>query len=446
MQSVKLNYVKLQVALDSIQDTVNLFTDKEVFDNQELSESFQAALQQYETYYKGTTHIREDWPQLQVVFFSSQPTQIFVKLVEESLSSIELTQVRKIHVIFLRGKNFISSFNTSESKSDTEQRSSQGMFDSEEKEIIIRSLLHVTEIESNSYQLESIIKGWLHDCGTDSDHLRLTVDRLVLRCDLRECLVSPDALPVSGQFFLFPDATPVQQSARVNPNLKPGLTSKVPVYTLESVAVVKKDGLCESLLFGHPIIALATRCWKMDWDELERNQQQFSSMVRFLNDNNLVLLAKRTSSIVVPSEKTLPSAFFAFFPAKNALLIKSVASKELLMPIGNLEEKEISEEAEMEIRECIQKLEEKELYNPMTVASGLYGFLSSSVAKCKPKPATNFIVPTINKKENSEIKKNRPAVPSAAGTSKKAQNISSFPNDFLTASTIYKRKFPNNLE
>lgn len=52
MQSVKLNYIKLQLALDSIQDTANLLTGKEVFTKQELFESFQEAIQQYEAYYK----------------------------------------------------------------------------------------------------------------------------------------------------------------------------------------------------------------------------------------------------------------------------------------------------------------------------------------------------------------------------------------------------------
>lgn len=84
----------------------------------------------------------------------------------------------------------------------------------------------------------------------------------------------------------------------------------------------------------------------MDWDELERNQQQFAALVRYLNEKNLVLLAKRTASVIVTVEKTLPSGFFVFFPARNAFLVKSVASKELLMPLGNIEEKDISKEAE----------------------------------------------------------------------------------------------------
>lgn len=52
MQSVKLNYTKLQLAVDSIQNTTNLYSGKDTLDNQQLSESLQVAVQQYETYYK----------------------------------------------------------------------------------------------------------------------------------------------------------------------------------------------------------------------------------------------------------------------------------------------------------------------------------------------------------------------------------------------------------
>ncbi|GIY26728.1 uncharacterized protein CEXT_304781 [Caerostris extrusa] len=89
--------------------------------------------------------------------FSAQFAQKFVKDVEESLTAIELAYIRQVN------------------------------------------------IEANSYQLESIFKNWLHDCGTDSDHLRLTIDKMVLRCDIKECLLNADSLPttLSSSFSKF---------------------------------------------------------------------------------------------------------------------------------------------------------------------------------------------------------------------------------------------------
>ncbi|GFS96486.1 meiosis 1 arrest protein [Nephila pilipes] len=447
IQSVKNNYGKFQFSIECMQNTTALFTGKETFQTDQLSESLQDAIQQYETYYQGAIQHKEEWPQLQIMFFSAQPAQKIVKSVEESLSSIELAYIRQVNVVILRGRIFTSSFNSSDSKSHTQLQSSQCIFDNEEKENIIKSVLHVIEIETNSYQLESIFKCWLHDCGTDSVHLRIIVDKVVLHCDIKECLLNVESLPTTSQFLLFPNSSLPQPTTRVNPVSKQLSGSKVPVYTFEAISVVRKEGLCESLLFGHPYVAIATRCWKIDWGELERNQQQFTALVQYLNKNDLVLLAKRQSPKSTTSEKPLPSGFFAFLPSKNTLLVKSVASKELMMPLGEMELKEMPEDVKVEMEECLKNLEEKDIYNPLAISSGLYTFLSSSINKMnKSRPAANFIVPTICKDNDLRNKKKKCAVLPVAEVQVKKSRELTLQNDFMTASAMFKKRFPNNLE
>lgn len=99
------------------------------------------------------------------------------------------------------------------------------------------------------------MKQWFHDNSSDSDHLRLTIGEMTLRCDTRECLLSPDVLPATGQYSLFPDAGASQYVARSNPTNKQQSASKFPIYSMDAVAVIQKDGICESLLFGHSYIA-----------------------------------------------------------------------------------------------------------------------------------------------------------------------------------------------
>ncbi|GIX88107.1 meiosis 1 arrest protein [Caerostris darwini] len=447
MQSIKNNYAKFQFSIECIQSIASLFNGKKTFDNEQLTESLQTAIQQYEAYYQGAVQDKEEWPQLQLIFFSAQFAQKFVKDVEESLTAIELAYIRQINVVILRGRYLTSSFNSSESTTDIQVPGSQGIFDNEEKENIIRSILHVMEIEANSYQLESIFKNWLHDCGTDSDHLRLTIDKMVLRCDIKERLLNADSLPTTSQFFLFPNSNLPQPTARVNPSSKQLCITKVPVYTMEAVSVIRREGLCESLIFGHPFVAIATRCWKIDWDELERNEQQFTAIVEYLCKNNLVLLAKRQSSQFPSAEKALPAGHFAFFPAKNTLLVKSVASKELVMPLGEMQAKEIPEEVKMEIFQSLKNLEEKDFYNPLAVSSGLYDYLTSSLSKIsKSRPSTNFVVPIINREEEPAKKKKKCAVLPISETQTKKSRESSFKTDFLSASALFKKRFPNNLE
>lgn len=85
----------------------------------------------------------------------------------------------------------------------------------------------------------------------------------------------------------------------------------------------------------------ATRCWKIDWDELDRNQQLFLAVTQHLYEKGQVLIAKKKTAQIMPSEKVLPTGFFAFFPTKNMLLIKSVAPNELILPKEEISEKEI---------------------------------------------------------------------------------------------------------
>ena len=52
----------------------------------------------------------------------------------------------------------------------------------------------------------------------------------------------------------------------------------LPIYNLESVEFVDCDGICESIVYGMPLIVKPTTCWKLDWEELERNQQYFQAL------------------------------------------------------------------------------------------------------------------------------------------------------------------------
>ncbi|GIY26731.1 uncharacterized protein CEXT_304791 [Caerostris extrusa] len=134
----------------------------------------------------------------------------------------------------------------------------------------------------------------------------------------------------------------------------------------------------------------------------------------------------------------------AFFPAKNTLLVKSVASKELVMPLGEMQAKEIPEE---EIFQSLKNLEEKDFYNPLAVSSGLYDYLTSSLSKIsKSRPSTNFVVPIINREEEPAKEEEKVCGATDFRNAKEEIKESSFKTDFLSASALFKKRFPNNLE
>ncbi|XP_042897025.1 meiosis 1 arrest protein isoform X2 [Parasteatoda tepidariorum] len=398
-QSLKQNYTKFQFSLECMKSTHTLFTGSETFETSDLSTCLQHAIQQYETYFQGAVLNKEEWPQLQVVFFTAQPLQRFTKQVKESLQSIELGYIRKVNV------------------------------------------------DANSYQLENVMKCWLHDCSTDSDHLRIVVDKYNLRCDLKECFLNIDSFPVHGHFSIAVDSTYSNQVGRANPVSKQNFISKVPVLTLEAVAVVRREGLCESLLFGHPFIATATQCWKLDWDELERCEQEFTAIVNYLYEKNMVLLTKKRINLSGTTDKVIPAGHFVLFPSKNALLVKSVVTQELLLPLTLSDSNAIPEELTLEVKESMEKLEKRDVYNPVSVNSGLYRYLLSFFSKNKSKASTSFVVPIINKDEGkATLKKRRKCT--VVPVAEVASNVSPEPNngkDFMTASTFLKKKFLQNI-
>eukprot|EP00057_Strongylocentrotus_purpuratus_P017990 XP_011672464.1 PREDICTED: meiosis 1 arrest protein-like [Strongylocentrotus purpuratus] len=56
-----------------------------------------------------------------------------------------------------------------------------------------------------------------------------------------------------------------------------------PVTKLRVMQMVKLQGICDSLLFGQPMVVRPTACWKLDWEELDSNQQNFHALCHHLH-------------------------------------------------------------------------------------------------------------------------------------------------------------------
>lgn len=42
------------------------------------------------------------------------------------------------------------------------------------------------------------------------------------------------------------------------------------------------DGVCESVLYGLPLVIRPTTCWQLDWDEMETNHNLFHALCHTL--------------------------------------------------------------------------------------------------------------------------------------------------------------------
>lgn len=73
------------------------------------------------------------------------------------------------------------------------------------------SILDLTSIDNDVLSLQNVFKSWLHDCGTDSEHLHLALppshahsgeQAVTLKCDLQERVLDPSSLTALGQHFV----------------------------------------------------------------------------------------------------------------------------------------------------------------------------------------------------------------------------------------------------
>lgn len=78
------------------------------------------------------------------------------------------------------------------------------------------SILDLVSIDNDVLSLQNVFKSWLHDLGTDSEHLHLLLPpvrttsdgggvkehSLTLKCDLQERILDPGAVSPLGQHFV----------------------------------------------------------------------------------------------------------------------------------------------------------------------------------------------------------------------------------------------------
>ena len=60
-------------------------------------------------------------------------------------------------------------------------------------------------------------------------------------------------------------------------------------YYLQPKSLLQLDGICESVVYGLPHVVKPTSCWKLEWEELEKNQNLFVGVCSYLQKEVLIL-------------------------------------------------------------------------------------------------------------------------------------------------------------
>ncbi|CAH3043281.1 unnamed protein product, partial [Porites lobata] len=282
--------------------------------------------------------------QLEIIFFTCRAAVSVTKHIEKFSKSLDLESLKKIQVVMVQSSDEIS---VEEEDSRSEEDSSPG---TEDEGLMGCGLVDVVSLEKDVVSFQNFFKTWLLDCGTDQEHLRLSlpgafnqdnesdqsqemVDRgLSLKCDLHECLLDPVHLPYQFNYTVGSESTNLTSKGVAV--TKPTVLT-YPVYNLAAVKLVKTDAICESV----PFIVRPTLCWKLDWEDLESNQQHFHALCSVLNERGVALLAKTSyKPVTLPGVETpvtplSPEGHYLFLPSdNNSLLLKSIAVSELMLP------------------------------------------------------------------------------------------------------------------
>ncbi|XP_026253257.2 meiosis 1 arrest protein [Urocitellus parryii] len=377
---VKGNFVRLKACISELRmiETEGCFRPQST----SLQLAIQDGLQQFKQYSRYvTTGAALPYTSLEITVLTSHPGKEVVKQLEEGLKDIDLVRVRRLQVVEIT-KGILELM---DSASPVEEPSN-------DESSILGTDIELQIIDNDVISMEFFFKAWLHNSGTDQEHIHLLLpsqcfsnissardNPMCLKCDLQERLLSPSLLPGTADGASRMD----DPKGDLSTLYQMASQSSASCYKLQVIKALKSSGLCESLTYGLPFILRPTSCWQLDWDELETNQQHFHALCHSLLKREWMLLAKGEPLSLGHSQRVPASTFYVIMPSNSpTLLVKAVATRELMLPSPfPLLPEDPPEDSLETVESMLDGLELEPTYNPLQVWSHLYSHLSSIFAK-----------------------------------------------------------------
>ncbi|XP_013874518.1 meiosis 1 arrest protein [Austrofundulus limnaeus] len=235
--------------------------------------------------------------------------------------------------------------------------------------------------------METVLKAWLQEQGGDVEHLHLLLpspsdnpDAVCVKCDMQERLISPALIPLTPRLGVktenIRDFLPVVQ----------GNQSPTP-QKLRAIKVLHADGVCESVLYGLPLVVRPTTCWQLDWDEMETNNSLFQALCHTLRSRDLFLLLQvEADKRSAAGSSGLYSHYILQSSPSLSLLLKPVVSRELLLPCSLPPSAQDPAPSAMQtVQDCLSELEEDFVLNPLLLSSNLYQHLRNRGLLAQPR-------------------------------------------------------------
>ncbi|XP_028397320.1 meiosis 1 arrest protein-like [Dendronephthya gigantea] len=392
LQPTKGNFSRLYMVTTEFKRSA-MDTPMPVFDPDSLIQGFKNIILQYQRQQQTFRQVKNSSCQLEISILSCQPSHSLSLQVNKLSQTLDLNCLKKVQVLNLRLPNSASI------QSELNSSISPPGDGSDHSNETLSDIVDIANIENNVLSLMNYFKTWLKDCGTDSEAVHIILpanissspdlmennfgahsNEMVLKCDLHESLIDPLNLLCGEYFTLKGDYNFLKSYSESNKavNMSQSVNK---VYRLRAFSLVKKSGVCESVLYGMPMFVRPTCCWKLDWDELDSNQQDFNSLCKVLNEKELSLILKSETDDA--NNEIFPQAHYLVMASSNStLLIKPVVMEELMLPSNfpSLSEKTSQQSTEV-IAGCLDLLPVQDVYNPFFMKSNLFKFFISKTLK-----------------------------------------------------------------
>ncbi|CAF89503.1 unnamed protein product, partial [Tetraodon nigroviridis] len=202
--------------------------------------------------------------------------------------------------------------------------------------------------------IEMVLKAWLQEQGGDGEQLHLLLPGdaapgsvpaeawkrrsrfkttlsfhlVCIKCDVQERAISPALVHLSPGLGVTADGVrdfgPVGEGSANQRRMPP---------RLKAIKALRADGVCESLLFGLPLVLHPTACWQLDWDDMEANNKLFHALCHTLQNHDWYLLLQVEPARGAAASSSGVCSHYVLQPSSAlSLLLKPVTSRELLLP------------------------------------------------------------------------------------------------------------------
>ncbi|XP_061566172.1 meiosis 1 arrest protein [Cololabis saira] len=306
---------------------------------------------------------------VEVTVVTSQPGRSVVHQLETRLKDADLVSLRRLLVVQVCGA--ADSGQDTPSPEDTQAEDS----------LMLGTEVDLQQVENTVLAVETVFKSWLQEQGGDGEQLHLLLPSssdnpipVCVKCDTQERLISPALIPLTPSLGVktesIRDFLPVFNSSS---NQSPA------PQKLRVIKVLRAEAVCESVLYGLPLLIRPTTCWKLDWDEMESNHSLFHALCHTLRSRDLFLLLQLEPDQRPPAGSSGVRSFYMLQPCPSlSLLLKPVVSRELLLPCSMPAAAQApSPHAMQTIEGCLAQLDEEFVLNPVSLSSYLYQHLTN---------------------------------------------------------------------